>query len=114
MDVTRSGTTGAPLELEPSLPEPGGGRRGLAGRPEQAAHGVARDAAVYSVGIYVSQGLLFAAGLLQKALLGPTGTGYWTLMTTFYAYFGIASFGVFHAAWREVPSHRGRSDYAGA
>jgi O-antigen/teichoic acid export membrane protein len=87
---------------------------GLAALPDASARPAASDAAVYTLGTYGAQALLFVAGVLQKALLGPTATGYWALMGTFYAFFNIASLGAFEGATRQIPFHRGRGDRAGA
>lgn len=87
---------------------------GLAARPDGGRRGVAYDATIYTAGVYGAQVLLFAAGLLQKGILGPTRTGYWALMVTIYSFFGIASLGIFHGAIRQVPAYRGVQNYRAA
>lgn len=87
---------------------------GLAARPDGDWRGVAYDAAIYTAAVYGAQVLLFAAGLLQKGILGPTRTGYWALMVTAYSFFGLASLGIFHGAVRQVPAYRGVDDYRAA
>lgn len=89
-------------------------RDGIAATPDRSDRGVASDAATYAGGVYAAQILLFAAGLIQKGLMGPTGAGYWALMATIYSFFGLASFGIFHGAIRQVPAYRGVGDYRSA
>ncbi|HEX8855433.1 MAG TPA: oligosaccharide flippase family protein [Thermoleophilaceae bacterium] len=87
---------------------------GLAALPDGKVRSAAADAAVYTAGVYGAQLLLFVAGVVQKGLLGPTATGYWALMATFYAFFNIAPLGAFDGAVRQIPFHRGRDDRRGA
>jgi O-antigen/teichoic acid export membrane protein len=87
---------------------------GLAALPDGKVRSAASDAAVYTAGVYGAQLLLFVAGVVQKGLLGPTATGYWALMATFYAFFNIAPLGAFDGAVRQIPFHRGRGDRRGA
>ena len=76
--------------------------------------GAASDAAVYTVAVYAAQIVLFAAGLLHKALLGPLLAGYWALLQSFWPFFGVASLGAQEGTARQVPLHRGRSDLRAA
>jgi O-antigen/teichoic acid export membrane protein len=85
--------------------------RGLAGNPEAGRRSAASDAALFTLGIYASQGLIFIAGIVQKGLLGPTGSGYWALMGTFMTFFGLMGLGAYDGASRQVPTHRGRKEY---
>jgi O-antigen/teichoic acid export membrane protein len=83
----------------------------LAGDPGPTTRTAVADAAIYTVGTYVAQVLMFVAGLVQKGLLGPVGAGYWALMQTFWTFFSIAPLGAQHGATRQVPAHRGRGDF---
>ncbi len=86
----------------------------LAGEPSIRSRAATTDAAMFTVGTYVAQGLLFAAGLVQKAILGPVAVGYWSLMQSFWTFFSIAPLGAQHGATRQVPIHRGRGDFEAA
>ena len=86
----------------------------LAGRSDVRTRSATTDAALFTVATYAANALLFVAGLIQKAILGPVGTGYWALMQTFWTFFSIAPLGAQHGATRQIPAHRGRGDYAAA
>ena len=86
----------------------------LPGEPEAAGRSAASDAAIFTVGTYAAQAILFVAGVAQKAILGPVGYGYWALMQTFWTFFSMASLGAQHGATRQIPAHRGRGDFAAA
>src|SRR4051794_14996174 len=107
-----SAATALPVRRAPGVSK----RRypGLAALPDGRVRSATSDAAVYTLGSYGAQLLLFVAGVVQKGLLGPTATGYWALMATFYAFFNIAPLGSFDGAVRQVPFHRGREDTEGA
>jgi O-antigen/teichoic acid export membrane protein len=105
----------------PALAEPPASREdespvwsGLAGAPPGDERSVKSDAAIYTAGVYAAQGIMFFAGLLQKGLLGPAGTGFWALMQTAWTLLAVATLGVNQGTGRQVPLHRGRGDYAGA
>src|SRR5207244_7054297 len=51
---------------------------------------------------------------VQKGLIGPLGTGYWSLMQTFWIFLTIAPLGAMQGSTRQIPAHRGRGDYVGA
>lgn len=87
---------------------------GLAGLPEGGTRTAVRDAAIVTGGVYVAQGFLFIAGILQKGLLGPSNTGYWALMGTVSTLLSIAPLGTFNGAVRQIPYHRGRGDLKAA
>jgi O-antigen/teichoic acid export membrane protein len=95
-----------------ALPDPG--RRGLAALPDTTTRSAASDAAVYTLATYAAQGLLFAGGLVQKGLLGPVGTGFWSLIQTFWVFLTIAPLGTMHGSTRQIPLRRGRGDYTAA
>jgi O-antigen/teichoic acid export membrane protein len=82
--------------------------------PDTRTRSAASDAAVYTLATYAAQGLLFVAGLVQKGLLGPVGTGFWSLMQTFWVFLTIAPLGTMHGSTRQIPLRRGRRDYAAA
>jgi O-antigen/teichoic acid export membrane protein len=82
--------------------------------PGGTARSAASDAAVFTLATYAAQALLFMAGLVQKGLLGPAGTGFWSLMQTFWVFLAIAPLGAMHGSTRQIPLRRGRSDYAAA
>jgi O-antigen/teichoic acid export membrane protein len=93
-------------------PLPGPPFRGLAATRKVGTRSAASDAALFTLGLYSAQLLIFIAGIVQKGLLGPTGSGYWALMGTFMTFFGFAALGAFDGgAARQVPSHRGRGEY---
>jgi O-antigen/teichoic acid export membrane protein len=85
----------------------------LAGQPS-GGRAATTDAALLTGGTYIAQGLQFVAGLMQKAILGPVGAGYWALMQTFWTFFSMAPLGAQHGATRQIPVQRGQGDYAGA
>lgn len=87
---------------------------GLAGQPVVKGRGADKDAALFTTATYASQGLLFIAGLVQKGLLGPVGSGFWALMQSFWAFFPILTLGAAAGGSRQIPLHRGRGDYLAA
>ncbi len=87
---------------------------GLAGIPETDERGAVGDATLVASATYVSQALLFVAGLIQKALLGPVGAGFWALMQSFWEFFSILTLGASAGTGRQIPLRRGRGDFAGA
>ncbi len=87
---------------------------GLAGKPETDDRGAVGDATIVASATYVSQAMLFVAGLIQKGLLGPVGAGYWALMQSFWEFFSILTLGASAGTGRQIPLRRGRGDYAGA
>jgi O-antigen/teichoic acid export membrane protein len=98
-------------EDEPSAPP---ADRGLAGAPQGKERSLTSDAAMYTAAVYGGQALSFIAGIVQKGLLGPVGTGFWSLMQTFWTLLTIASLGVYQGTARQVPAHRGRGDFEAA
>ncbi len=86
----------------------------LAGAEDVKTRTAVFDAAIFTGGTYVAQVVTFIAGLVQRALLGPVGAGYWALMQTFWTFFSIAPLGASQGATRQVPLHRGRADFAAA
>ncbi len=110
--------TAGPVVARGAAAPPGAGADpsypGLAADPTQDDRTGLQDAAVFTAASYAAQALLFLAGLIQKALLGPLGAGYWSLMQTFWTFLTIAPLGAFHGASRQIPAHRGRGDYAAA
>ncbi len=94
--------------------ETGDPLKGLAAAPDATGRSVASDAAVYALGVYAAQVFLFGAGLMQKALLGPRGAGFWALIGTIGSFFALTSLGTFDGATRQIPRHRGRRDYPAA
>jgi O-antigen/teichoic acid export membrane protein len=117
----RSGTLETP-EAAPdaATPSTGAGNGpvdgpgGLAGLPETDDRGAVGDAALMTSATYVSQALLFVAGLIQKGLLGPVGAGFWALMQSFWELFSILTLGASAGTGRQIPLRRGREDFAGA
>ena len=103
------------LVIEPrpgAQPLPGPPFRGLAATRKVGTRSAASDAALFTLGLYGAQLMIFVAGIVQKGLLGPKGSGYWALMGTFMTFFGLAALGAFDGgAARQVPSHRGRQEY---
>jgi O-antigen/teichoic acid export membrane protein len=87
---------------------------GLAASIAGETSSAASDAAIYTFGVYAAQVLIFVAGLVQKGILGPTSTGYWTLVSLLLPFAAIGSLGAFHGAMRQVPTYRGRYDYRSA
>lgn len=101
--------------VAPELPRAGrSAYPGVAGLVAAGTRSGAEDAATYTAAVYVAQLLLFAAGILQKRLLGPTATGYWSLMATFGVFLNLAPLGAVDGAGRQIPFHRGRGDPSGA
>ncbi|MEA2359017.1 MAG: hypothetical protein QOI62_2277 [Solirubrobacteraceae bacterium] len=91
-----------------------GGALGLAAIPEGKVRSAASDAATFTLATYCAQALLFVAGLVQKGLLGPVATGFWSLMQTFWVLLAIAPLGTLQGSTRQIPIRRGRRDYAAA
>ncbi|MDP2710632.1 MAG: oligosaccharide flippase family protein [Solirubrobacteraceae bacterium] len=87
---------------------------GLAGTPPGRQRSAIDDASVITAAAYAAQVLTFFAGLIQKGLLGPVGTGYWALMQSFWQISKVVSAGAFDGTGRQIPLYRGRRDYAGA
>jgi len=87
---------------------------GLAGDQSTEGRSATNDASVIAGAAYVAQLLNFFAGLLQKGLLGPLGTGFWALMQSFWQLSKVAQLGAFEGTSRQIPIHRGRKDYAAA
>jgi O-antigen/teichoic acid export membrane protein len=87
---------------------------GLAAMPDTEGSSAAADAAMFTVAAYGAQALLFVAGLIQKGILGPVGTGFWSLMQTFWVLLTMAPLGTMHGSTRQIPARRGRGDLAGA
>ena len=87
---------------------------GLAGSHSGSERSAMGDVSVIAGAAYVAQVLNFLAGLVQKGLLGPVGTGYWALMQSFWQLSKVAQAGVFDGTSRQVPFHRGRKDYKAA
>ena len=100
----------APAQREEPPAEPLSDR-GLAAIPSGKSRSASSEAATYTVAVYAGQGVLFVAGVIQKGLLGPVGTGFWSLMQTFWTLLTIASLGVYQGTARQIPAHRGRGDY---
>ncbi|MEA2393727.1 MAG: hypothetical protein QOJ82_1618 [Solirubrobacteraceae bacterium] len=82
--------------------------------PEGARTSAASDAAVFTLATYGAQVLLFAAGLVQKGLMGPVATGFWSLMQTAWVLLAIASLGTMQGSTRQIPLQRGRREYEAA
>ncbi|HEY1537974.1 MAG TPA: oligosaccharide flippase family protein [Solirubrobacteraceae bacterium] len=87
---------------------------GLAGSRDRNERSAMGDVSVIAGSTYVAQVFNFLAGLVQKGLLGPVGTGFWALMQSFWQLSKVAQLGVFDGTSRQVPIHRGRKDYAAA
>src|SRR3989442_457163 len=87
---------------------------GLAGQPDQEVRSATSDAAAFAGATYGAQALLFVAGFVQKGIIGPVGTGYWSLMQTFWVFLTIAPLGAMQGSTRQIPARRGRGDYVGA
>jgi len=102
------------LPVAEALPDSGDRRAGLAALPDSGTGAAASDAAVYTAGVYGAQILAFAAGVIQKGLLGPRLTGYWTLVSTLMVFLALAPLGVFDGATRQVPAERGRGRFRSA
>ncbi len=88
--------------------------RGIAAEPDRGLRSATGDAFIFTSATYLAQVFVFIAGLLQKGLLGPVGTGYWALMQSFWTYLTIAPLGTMNATGRQVPLYRGKRDYASA
>ena len=80
-------------EAEPPLSPVDLERMRLSGAPNANVRSATSDAALFTASTYVAQVLMFAAGLLQKGILGPLGAGYWALMQSFWTYLTITSLG---------------------
>ena len=87
------------------------GETTLAGDPGVGGRTAVSDALLLTGGTYVAQALALVAGLVQRALLGPVGAGYWALMQTFWTFFSIAPLGAQQGTTRQIPLHRGRGDF---
>jgi O-antigen/teichoic acid export membrane protein len=98
----------------PEMPEIAPAAPTLAGAADEQVRRASSDAMLLTAATYGAQGLTFAAGLIQKAILGPFLTGYWALFQTFWTFFSIAPLGVQHGAARQIPMARGRNDLRGA
>lgn len=83
---------------------------GLAGDAASGRGSASADAAAFTAAAYLAQAMLFTAGIVQKGLLGPEGTGYWSLMGTFAILLGLAGLGVSDGAARQIPLLRGRDE----
>lgn len=94
------------------VPEPA--FTGLAAMPDTDGSSAARDAALFTAATYGAQALLFVAGLVQKGILGPVGTGFWSLMQTGWVLLTMAPLGTMHGSTRQIPARRGRGDLAAA
>ena len=104
---------GRPPALEP--PDADADRYpGLAAMPDAEDRSAAGDAAMFTAATYGAQALLFVAGLVQKGILGPVGTGFWSLMQTFWVLLTMAPLGTMHGSTRQIPARRGRGDLAAA
>lgn len=106
--MEQSAATAAPGVEAPPAPEPRGA--GLAALPDAPARSAASDAALFTIGAYIAQLLLFVAGVAQKGILGPRSAGYWALMGTFATFLSIAPLGALDGANRHIPFYRGRND----
>jgi O-antigen/teichoic acid export membrane protein len=87
---------------------------GLAGSLERNERSATSDASVIAGAAYIAQVLNFLAGLVQKGLLGPIGTGFWALMQSLWQLTKVIQLGAFDGTTRQIPFHRGRRDYAAA
>ncbi len=87
---------------------------GLAGSLERNERSATSDASVIAGAAYIAQVLNFLAGLVQKGLLGPIGTGFWALMQSLWQLTKVVQLGAFDGTTRQIPFHRGRRDYAAA
>jgi O-antigen/teichoic acid export membrane protein len=94
--------------------EPDRAALGLAAVPEGKRRSAASDVVVFTLATYSAQGLLFVAGLVQKGILGPVGTGFWSLMQTFWVVLTIAPLGALHGSSRQIPMRRGKREYTAA
>lgn len=99
---TESAAPASPAEL--------GGPLGLAGLPDTRTTSLASDAALYTAATYAAQILIFLGGIVQKGILGPENTGFWTLMGTAWSVLAIVSLGVVQGAIRQIPHYRGRGE----
>src|SRR3954451_8923705 len=104
MDMERSLATASPRPDEASAGADG--RGGLAALADRGVRSAASDAAIFTLGTYAAQVLLFVAGVIQKGLLGPVATGYWALMGTFSLVLGVAPLGALEGGMRQLPLHR--------
>lgn len=94
--------------------EDGAVPKGIAGRPGGKDRAAASDAAVFTIAVYAAQAILFVAGVVHKALLGPLAAGYWALMQSAWPFMSMTSLGAYNGTTRQVPLRRGRGDYAAA
>src|SRR4051812_11597375 len=85
-----------------SSPPDGSASGGLAATPGGEERSAASETTTLALGFYVSQVLLFVAGFVQKGLLGPADTGYWSLVGAFWPILTLATLGAFVGAIREV------------
>src|SRR5437588_7646852 len=99
------------LEVRPS---PSSSYPGLAGLPDARVRSGASDVALFTGATLAAQLILFAAGLVQKRLLGPTALGYWSLISTLQIILTLATLGALAGAGRQIPFHRGRGAPADA
>jgi O-antigen/teichoic acid export membrane protein len=107
-------TTSAAPALAPIAPEDAVEAPGLAGSLERNERSATSDASVIAGAAYIAQVLNFLAGLVQKGLLGPIGTGFWALMQSLWQLTKVVQLGAFDGTTRQIPFHRGRRDYAAA
>lgn len=109
--------TSAEAPVQEALVEPDGAgveAPGLAGSLDRNERSATSDATVIAGAAYIGQVLNFLAGLVQKGLLGPVGTGFWALMQSIWQLTKVVQAGAFDGTTRQIPFHRGRRDYAAA
>jgi O-antigen/teichoic acid export membrane protein len=82
--------------------------------PDAQDRSAAADAASFTLATYGAQALFLVAGLIQKGILGPVGTGFWSLMQTAWVLLTMAPLGTMHGSTRQIPARRGRGDLAAA
>jgi len=87
---------------------------GLAGAVAGKQRSAPDDVSVIAGAAYLVQVINFFAGLVQKAILGPVGLGYWALMQSFWQISKAAQLGAFDGTSRQIPFYRGRGDYESA
>jgi len=107
-------TTSAAAPEAAIAPEDAVEAPGLAGSLERNERSATSDASVIAGAAYIAQVLNFLAGLVQKGLLGPIGTGFWALMQSLWQVTKVVQLGAFDGTTRQIPFHRGRRDYAAA
>ena len=110
--MTAAPTQAAPADV--AAPDPAFVADTLAGAADTRTSSASVDAALFTGGTYVAQGVQFVAGLVQKSILGPVGSGTWALMQSFWTFMTITSLGAQPGATRQVPMLRGRGDYRAA